>query len=103
MTCDEIFEKCKTPEECKNAMAALLDGEADAEKVRKAYKKRTFGIKVRRCRIKAGLSMEALAARAGMTVQTIHRMETGKVRRPTKATIRLLCEALDMDAKEDWR
>jgi transcriptional regulator with XRE-family HTH domain len=42
----------------------------------------SFGERLRRLRIAAGLSQEALAERSGLSVQAIGALETGKRRRP---------------------
>ena len=41
-----------------------------------------FGERLRRLRVAAGLSQEALAERAGVSAQAIGALETGKRRRP---------------------
>ena len=53
-----------------------------------------FGERLRRLRVAAGLSQEALAERAGLSVQAIGALETGKRRRPYPHTVAALAEAL---------
>jgi transcriptional regulator with XRE-family HTH domain len=54
------------------------------------------GPTVRALREKAGVSQERLAARAGLAMQTISRIETGKVKVSHPLTIKAIAEALDV-------
>lgn len=54
-----------------------------------------FGTELRRLRRQAGLSQEALAARAGLSPEAISLLERGR-RSPRVTTMRLLAEALDL-------
>ena len=55
------------------------------------------GPTVRALREKAGVSQERLAARAGLTMQTISRIERGKVKISHPLTIKAIADALDID------
>lgn len=55
------------------------------------------GDTVRALREKLGVSQERLAARAGLAMQTISRIETGKVKVSHPLTIKAIADALDVD------
>ncbi|MGW7542997.1 ATP-binding protein [Streptomyces sp. NPDC054770] len=55
-----------------------------------------FGAAVRRFRLRAGLTQEALAERSGVSVSTIRGVETGKRRNPQLASVRRLTAALGL-------
>ena len=55
------------------------------------------GPTVRALREKLGVSQERLAARAGLAMQTISRIETGKVKVSHPLTIKALADALDVN------
>ena len=57
-----------------------------------------FGAVLRQLRIAAALSQEALAARAGLSLRGISDLERGVRRAPHLHTVRLLAQALDLDA-----
>ena len=57
----------------------------------------SFGGLLRRARVAAGLSQEALAGRAGLSVDGIAALETGRRRRPRAFTVGLLADALGLD------
>lgn len=59
-----------------------------------------FGERLRRLRMAAGLSQEALAERAGLSAQAIGALETGKRRRPYPHTIAALADALGLTEQE---
>jgi predicted ATPase/transcriptional regulator with XRE-family HTH domain len=59
-----------------------------------------FGERLRRLRVAAGLSQEALAERAGLSVQAIGALETGKRRRPYPHTVAALADALELTEHE---
>jgi predicted ATPase/transcriptional regulator with XRE-family HTH domain len=59
-----------------------------------------FGIHLRRLRIDAGLSQEALAERAGLSADAVAALERGRRRTPRPETLRRLTEALGADAAE---
>src|SRR5690242_13498413 len=60
----------------------------------------TLAAFVRRLRLRAGLSQEALAERAGLTVDTIGALERGLRRRLYPHTARALADALGLDEAE---
>ena len=60
----------------------------------------SFGERLRRLRVAAGLSQEALAERAGLSAQAIGALETGKRRRPYPHTIAALAAALGLTEQE---
>ena len=59
-----------------------------------------FGEQLRRFRVAAGLSQEALAERSGLSVQAIGALETGKRRRPYPHTVATLADALGLTETE---
>ena len=54
----------------------------------------SFGALLKRYRLAAGLTQEALAERAGMSVQAVSALERGVRRKPYTSTIDLLAGAL---------
>jgi predicted ATPase/DNA-binding XRE family transcriptional regulator len=61
---------------------------------------RSFGELLRRYRIAAGLTQEALAERAQMSLAAIGKLERGARQKPYRATIELLAEALSLPAED---
>jgi len=59
-----------------------------------------FGVLLRRHRLAAGLSQEALAARAGLSLRGVSDLERGARRVPQRATVRLLVGALGLRPEE---
>ena len=59
-----------------------------------------FGTLLRHLRLEAGLSQEALAERARMSVVTVGALERGVRRAPYRDTVALLAEALDLGPRE---
>jgi DNA-binding XRE family transcriptional regulator len=59
-----------------------------------------FGDGVRRRRERVGLTQEELAARAGVSVRGLRKLEAGEVGRPRPATVRALASALRVEAAE---
>jgi predicted ATPase/DNA-binding XRE family transcriptional regulator len=59
-----------------------------------------FGTLLRRLRLEAGLSQEALAERARMSVVTVGALERGVRRAPYRDTVALLAEALGLGPEE---
>jgi transcriptional regulator with XRE-family HTH domain len=59
-----------------------------------------FAAQLRRLRLRAGLSQEGLAERAGVSVATIGAIEEGLRRRPYPHTVRALVEALNLAPAE---
>ena len=58
----------------------------------------TFGTLLKRYRLAAGLTQEALAETAGLSRQGIADLERGARTQPRKETVRLLAEALHLSA-----
>ncbi len=58
----------------------------------------TFGAEIRRYRLAASLTQEALAERAGMSATSIAALERGRRKAPRLSTLRRLGEALGLDA-----
>jgi predicted ATPase/transcriptional regulator with XRE-family HTH domain len=61
----------------------------------------SFGDQLRLLRTRAGLSQEALAERAGLTVKGISALERGERRHPYPHTVRALVAALQLSAAEE--
>src|SRR5271156_4647854 len=59
-----------------------------------------FGTTLRRHRLAASLTQEALAERAGISATAIAALERGRRRAPRLTTLRQLGEALGLDAAE---
>ncbi|WP_394618127.1 NACHT domain-containing protein [Lentzea sp. JNUCC 0626] len=59
-----------------------------------------FGSLLRQWRQRAGLSQEALAARAGVGVRTVRGLETGERGDPRIGTVRALADALELSGAE---
>src|SRR5258708_7846873 len=57
----------------------------------------SFGHLLRRYRLDANLTQEALAVRAGLTVQAVGMLERGRRRLPRRSTVVLLSQALRLD------
>jgi DNA-binding XRE family transcriptional regulator len=57
------------------------------------FTRRSIGKGLRRDRLKAGLKQSEVAAKAGIRVETLSRLESGKGN-PTVATIKAICRAL---------
>jgi transcriptional regulator with XRE-family HTH domain len=57
------------------------------------FTRRSIGKGLRRDRLRAGLKQSEIAAKAGIRVETLSRLESGKGN-PTVATIRAICRAL---------
>jgi transcriptional regulator with XRE-family HTH domain len=56
-----------------------------------------LGALLRRWRLAAGMSQEALAERTGLSAKGIAQLETGRRTSPRAETLRLLAEALDLN------
>src|SRR5207244_3862503 len=63
----------------------------------------TFGALLRRYRLARGLTQEALAERAGLSVRTVSDLERGVNLTPRKDTLPLLAAALEVSAQERRR
>ncbi|HET7093199.1 MAG TPA: helix-turn-helix domain-containing protein, partial [Thermomicrobiales bacterium] len=59
-----------------------------------------FGAALRRCRLAAALSQEALAERAGLSARGISDLERGARRAPRMATVQMLIDALGLRGAE---
>lgn len=62
-----------------------------------------FGALLRTLRLRALLTQEELAERAGLTVNAVGSLERGVRRRPYPHTVRALADALQLDADERAR
>src|SRR3712207_6064134 len=60
----------------------------------------TFGDLLRRHRLAAGLTQEALAERAGLSARAVSDLERGLRRAPYRDTVRSLADALRLSAAE---
>jgi transcriptional regulator with XRE-family HTH domain len=60
----------------------------------------SFATLLRRHRVAAGLSQEALAERAGLGARAVAELERAKRRKPHRATIESLAEALELASEE---
>src|SRR3954466_937445 len=58
----------------------------------------TFGTLLKRYRLAAGLTQEGLAERAGVSARGVQDLERGVRAAPRPETVRLLAEALGLDA-----
>jgi predicted ATPase/DNA-binding XRE family transcriptional regulator len=79
--------------------ATTRKGGQDMETGRPATRA-AFGRLLKRCRQAAGLSQETLAERAGLSWRTISDLERGVKQRPRASTLRLLADALALNAEE---
>jgi len=57
-------------------------------------------IKIQELRIKLGMSQSDLAKAAGVSLQTIHRIESGKTKNPDHETIVAIAKALLVDVEQ---
>jgi transcriptional regulator with XRE-family HTH domain len=55
---------------------------------------------VREYRRGLGLTQEELAARTGVSVRSIRKIETGKILRPRLSTLRLLADAFELSGED---
>jgi predicted ATPase/DNA-binding CsgD family transcriptional regulator/DNA-binding XRE family transcriptional regulator len=75
---------------------SLTDVPEAAEAITAVVEACEFGMLLRRYRVAAGLSQEALADRANLSVRAISALEHGERRAPYPATVRALSTALDL-------
>jgi transcriptional regulator with XRE-family HTH domain len=59
-----------------------------------------FGELLRNSRLRAVLTQEELAERAGLSVRAVGKLESGETTRPRQATVRMLADALGLDEPE---
>ena len=59
-----------------------------------------LAVLVRAHRLRLGLTQEELAERAGIGLRTIRDVETGRVRTPRPATVRLLSDAFGLQGSQ---
>lgn len=69
-------------------------------KINKKGVKELNGIKIQQIRMERGMSQSELAKAAGLTLQTIHRIENGKTPKPKKETIVAIAKALMVDVTD---
>ena len=55
-----------------------------------------FGETLRQLRLRARLTQESLAERAGLSVRTISGLENGRIEQPRDSSVRCLAEALQL-------
>src|SRR6266508_2330943 len=60
----------------------------------------SLGARLRRAREAAGLTQEELAARAGLSTNSVSALERGQHHHPYPATVRALAAALELTAEE---
>ncbi len=65
-----------------------------------AEEQRAFGVVLKRLRLAAGLTQEALAERSGLSSKALSGLERDPTRTPRLETITLLADALDLDRAE---
>ena len=59
-----------------------------------------FGELLRDSRLRAALSQEELAERAGLSVRAVGKLESGETSRPRPVTVRMLADALGLEEPE---
>jgi transcriptional regulator with XRE-family HTH domain len=59
-----------------------------------------FGELLRDSRLRAALTQEELAERAGISVRAVGKLESGETSRPRPATVRMLADALGLEEPE---
>lgn len=59
-----------------------------------------IGKKLREAREKQGLSRDELVKKAGITVNTLYKIETGKMPKPSFEIVKKLSQALDISLDE---
>ncbi len=83
--------------------ATQIDGRAQAMSIRAqgTTASQTFGALLRRYRVEAGLTQEALAEQAGLSVRGISDLERNLIRYPRRDTLQLLLDALALPAPDE--
>jgi transcriptional regulator with XRE-family HTH domain len=59
-----------------------------------------FGELLRNSRLRAALTQEELAERAGLSVRAVGKLESGETSRPRPVTVRMLGDALGLEEPE---
>jgi DNA-binding SARP family transcriptional activator/DNA-binding XRE family transcriptional regulator len=62
----------------------------------------TFGEALRARRVRAGLTQAELAERAGVSVRAVRYIESGRIARPRRESVRRLAEAVGLAVDESW-
>src|SRR5262245_14190971 len=62
----------------------------------------TFGDVIRAQRLRAGLTQQELATRAGVSVRALRYLEQGRIARPRRDAMRRLAEAVGLPADGHW-
>ncbi len=62
----------------------------------------SFGHALRAGRVRAGLTQQELAARAGVSVRAVRYIEQGKVVRPRRESVRRLAEVVGLAIEGEW-
>lgn len=88
---------------CAGHACRRHDEGADRHKAMASGDSPPFGDLLRRYRLAAGLSQEALAERAGISVRSVSDLERGIYRAPHRDTVALLGEALALAAEDRAR
>ncbi|MFC4116614.1 ATP-binding protein [Nonomuraea zeae] len=78
----------------------MPSGARDGAETGRPTEEADLGSLLRAWRERALLTQEQLAERAGLNARTVRRLETGELRRPRSASVRMLAEALDLDDAE---
>ncbi|MFI6817740.1 AfsR/SARP family transcriptional regulator [Nonomuraea sp. NPDC050328] len=88
------------PERLWGRLMTALDQDARGAAAAGAGEDQALGALLRAWRERALLTQDQLAERTGLNVRTVRRLESGQLRRPRPASIRLISEALDLDPSE---
>lgn len=59
-----------------------------------------MGKRIRQLRTARGMTQEALARAAGLTLSTVSRIEKGTIKEPSRGTVRALAAALGVPAED---
>jgi transcriptional regulator with XRE-family HTH domain len=77
-----------------------MNGLSDGSAVELDRRGNNFGETLRQLRLRARLTQESLAERAGLSVRTISGLENGRIDQPRDSSVRCLAEALQLDEGE---